>query len=154
MKSEGLLRHVLVAFLLTLAVYVAVYAGCEHNRTRKGPWSVAFATAGSSPALVINQPTLALTNVQILFLGLPAPTNAPSTIVFSQPKPVPFVVPFGSCIFMDSTFLPGTLTFRLFGHEIELLPRVLIIDHEEHPWVSGSTITLQPVLAPTKATGP
>jgi len=37
---------------------------------------------------------------------------------------------------MDTTFLPGTVAFQLFGHEIELLPRVLIIDHEEHPWHS------------------
>jgi len=63
---------------------------------------------------------------------------------FRQPQPVPYPVPMGSCLFMDTTFLPGTVTFQLAGHEIELLPRVLIIDRQEHPWVSGSTITLHP----------
>jgi hypothetical protein len=46
---------------------------------------------------------------------------------------------------MDTTFLPGTVTFELFGHEIELLPRVLMIDHEERPWLSNHPITLYPV---------
>jgi hypothetical protein len=39
-------------------------------------------------------------------------------------------------------YLPGTVTLELFGHEIELLPRVLIIDRKEHPWKSGTTISL------------
>jgi hypothetical protein len=30
----------------------------------------------------------------------------------------------------------------MFGHEIELLPRVLILDRKEHPWKSDETITL------------
>jgi hypothetical protein len=144
MRTDGLVKHLLVVFVLALGVYALLYGTIEHRRTRKGPWNVTFTRSDDAPALLINQPRLALTNVQIRFLGSPAPTNAASTLVFSQPKPVPFEIPFGECVFMDATFLPGTLTFRLFGHEIELLPRVLIIDHEEHPWVSGSTITLPP----------
>ena len=38
--------------------------------------------------------------------------------------------------------LPGTATFELFGHEIQLLPRVLIIDRREYPWRPNATITL------------
>jgi hypothetical protein len=53
---------------------------------------------------------------------------------------------------MDTTFLPGTLTFRLFSHELELLPRVLIIDHEEYPWVPGTNIVLHP--APAQVQSP
>jgi hypothetical protein len=30
----------------------------------------------------------------------------------------------------------------LFGHEIELLPRVLVIDRQEHRWRSGTTMSL------------
>jgi hypothetical protein len=45
---------------------------------------------------------------------------------------------------MDTTFLPGTVTLQVFNHEIELLPRVLVIDGQEHPWLSESTITLHP----------
>jgi len=61
---------------------------------------------------------------------------------FNEAKPVPYEVPFGKCVFMDTTFLPGTLAFEFFGHELELLPRALMVDHQEHPWVSGRPITL------------
>ena len=76
---------------------------------------------------------------------------------FDQPRAVPYALPFGQCVFVDSTFLPGTLTFEVFGHEIELLPRVLIIDREEHTWQSNSIITLAPrprLLSPAQATEP
>jgi hypothetical protein len=43
---------------------------------------------------------------------------------------------------MDTTFMPGTVTFELFGHEIELLPRALIIDRQDHPWQRDAAITL------------
>lgn len=150
MRADGLRKHLAVAFILALAVYALLYSAIEHRRARKGPWSITFTQSDSAPTLVIDQPNLGLTNVQLRFVGPPVPTNVPSTLTFRQPRPVPFEVPFGQCIFMDSTFLPGTLTFQLYGHEIELLPRVLIIDHEEHPWVSGSTLSLQPVAPPTE----
>ena len=57
---------------------------------------------------------------------------------------MPYEVPFGNCVFMDTTFLPGTVTLQLFGHEIELLPRVLVIDRQEHSWRPGNTIALLP----------
>jgi hypothetical protein len=46
---------------------------------------------------------------------------------------------------MDTTFLPGTVTLEVFNHQVELLPRVLVIDRQEHPWLSESTITLHPL---------
>jgi len=65
-----------------------------------------------------------------------------TTLLFAQPQPVPYEVPFGKCVFMDTTFLPGTVTFELFGHEIELLPRALIIDRQEHSWQPDLAISL------------
>jgi hypothetical protein len=50
--------------------------------------------------------------------------------------------PFGSVKFLDTTVLPGTVTLDLFGHEVELLPRTLIVDKREHPWSSGQRIEL------------
>jgi hypothetical protein len=41
---------------------------------------------------------------------------------------------------MDTTFLPGTIVIDLFGHEIQLIPRVLTIDKTDFPWESGKTI--------------
>jgi hypothetical protein len=144
MRLEGPARHFILAFLLALAGYIVFYQGIEHRRTRKGPWRVTF-TIGSNevPTIVIDQPRLAITNVQIRFTGATLlATNGPATLVFGQPRPVPYEVPFGQCVFMDTTFLPGTVTFQLFGHEVELLPRVLVVDRQEHPWRSGTIIAL------------
>jgi len=33
-------------------------------------------------------------------------------------------------------FLPGVVTMNLLGHEIELMPRTLVIDKKEIPWVT------------------
>ena len=184
MKPEGPAKHFLLAFLLALAGYIACYQVIEHRRTRNGPWQVTFAAGAQGvPAIVINQPKLGITNVQIRFAELPPhepaletdgplstprgermpkageqvarglkarflsgnslpATNSPVTLVFSQPKPVPYEVPFGNCVFMDTTFLPGTITFQFFGHEIELLPRVLVIDRQEHPWRRDAVVAL------------
>ena len=40
--------------------------------------------------------------------------------------------------------LPGVITFDLFGHEIELMPRTLVINKKEVPWKSESVIELWP----------
>ena len=144
MKPERPAKHFILAFLLALVGYIVVYAAIEHRRIQNGPWRVIF-TAGSRnvPAIVISEFRLGITNVQIRFAGetLPA-TNSPVTLSFGQPRPVPYDVPFGKCIFMDTTFLPGTVTLQLFGHEIELLPRVLVIDRQQHRWRSDTTIAL------------
>lgn len=144
MKPEGPAKHFILAFVLALAGYIVFYQGIEHRRTRNGPWRVTFTTgAAGIPAIVINQPRLAITNLLISFSGQAWPaTNSPVTLVFGQPKPVPYEVPFGNCVFMDTTFLPGTVTFQLFGHEIELLPRVLVIDRQEHSWRPDGSIVL------------
>jgi len=146
MKPEGPAKHFILAFLLALVAYVVFYQSIEHRRTRNGPWRVTFTTgAAGVPAIAINQPRLAITNVQISFAGQTlSATNSPVTLVFGQPRPVPYEVPFGNCVFMDTTFLPGTVTFQLFGHEIELLPRVLVIDRQEHSWRPATTIALPP----------
>ena len=144
MKSDNPIKHFAFAFAIAIAIYFVAYSSIEHRRARKGPWQVTFTTStNGEPRIIINQPTLRLENIQIVFAGKVASlTNHPVTLQFSQPRKVPYEVPFGKCVFMDTTFLPGTLTFQFFGHEIELLPRVMIIDHKEQPWQSGSTITL------------
>ena len=150
------MKHFVLAFLLAVICYALFYSNIEHRRTRKGPWQVAFTNDGvGNPALVINEPKLAITNAQVIFTNqrLPASFSA-ITITFRQPKPVPFDVPFGKCVFMDTTFLPGTVSLELFSHQVELLPRVLVIDRQEHPWLSDSAITLHPVESNTNNQGP
>ena len=46
------------------------------------------------------------------------------------------------------TALPGVITLDLFGHEIELLPRVLIVNKKEVPWQSGLSLVLSPTNKP------
>src|SRR5436853_5892175 len=144
MKSDNPARHFVIPFLLAVAIYAASYSWIEHRRGRNGPWSVAFTIASDgAPEIVINQSKIGVTNVQLIFAGESVPaTNTLGTITFGLARPVPFEVPFGQCDFMDPTFLPGTLTFRMFGHEIELLPRVLMLDHHEHLWQNGEVIVL------------
>jgi hypothetical protein len=165
MKPEGPAKHFILAFLLALIGYAFFYQAIEHRRTRKGPWQVTFTYGpAGAPAIVIDQPGLAITNVQLVFPGgalfvtnaagasafnqarpeSPATNHLSpiTTLLFAQPRPVPYDVPFGKCVFMDTTFLPGTVTFELFGHEIELLPRALIIDRQDRPWQPNATFTL------------
>lgn len=149
MKSDGPMKHFILAFLLAVICYAFFYHNIENRRTRKGPWEITFTNdVSGNAALLINQPRLAITNAQIVFTNQRVGAGfTPATLVFSQPRPVPYTLPLGSCIFMDTTFLPGTVTLQLFKHEIELLPRVLVVDRQEHPWLSESTITLHPVSA-------
>ena len=154
MKRDGALKHFILAFLLAVICYAFFYSKIENRRSRKGPWEIAFTNdAAGNPSLVINQPRLAITNVQVTFTNQHVPASfAPTNLVFKQPHPVPYDVPFGRCMFMDTTFLPGTVALEVFNHEVELLPRVLVIDRQEHPWLSESTITLHP--APPKVSTP
>jgi hypothetical protein len=151
MKSSGPLKHFALAFLIAVVVYAAFYNGIEHRRTFRGPWRVAFTNnAAGFPELVVSQPKLRITNLTIDFSNEKLPLiNSNSLMVFDIPHEVPLPVPFGQCIFMDTTFLPGTVTFNIFGHEIELLPRVLIINKKEYPWQSRTNVTItQPGIFP------
>ena len=141
MKSDNPLRHFAITFGIAVLVYVIFYAGIEHRRTRNGPWQVVFTNDSiGAPTLLINQPKLAITNLQITFAGETNSNSAPALLVFNTPRQTPYDVPFGKCVFMDTTFLPGTVVFDLFGHEIQLMPRVLTIDKKEIHWQSSATI--------------
>ena len=142
MKSENPLRHFAIPLGIAVLVYVIFYAGIEHRRTRKGAWEVTFTNDASGvPTLIINQTNLNITNLQSTF---PSMTNRAegASLDLSKPQPVPYDIPFGKCVFMDTTFLPGTIVFDLFGHEIQLIPRVLTIDKKEIPWESGKIIAV------------
>ena len=52
--------------------------------------------------------------------------------------------PLGNRFFFDTTYLPGSITLDLFGHQVEVLPRTLILNFEERPWVEGELIELRP----------
>ena len=143
MKRPRFGLQLLLVFAAVLVGYALVYEWIEHRRVVKGPWVVTCASESGVPVLTVNQSTLSIRNVRILFPGHGALSNATQTLEFSQARPWPYAVPFGRCVFMDTTFLPGTIALEMFGHEIQLPPRVLTIDKVERPWHSGETIELK-----------
>ena len=157
MKADGLLKLAGPVFVVALVLYVFAYNGIERRRTRQGPWVVTFTSNGNHEAsLIIEQPALGLTNVTVDFSGVPPPANFPGTVLrFDQPREVPYDLPFGRCLFMDTTFLPGTIVFGMFGHEIQLIPRVLTVDRKEYPWPTNRIFIVEPKTnAPERAASP
>ncbi len=148
MKSEGVLLRFAGVFVAALALYMVAYSWIEHRRTAKGPWRVTFAQGTSGvPVIMIQQSSLGISNVNVNFSGVSAPvdsTNKTQTLTFGSARAVPYPLPFGNCVYQDLTFLPGSVVFEMYGHEIELLPRVLVVDRQEKRWVPNSTIVLQP----------
>jgi hypothetical protein len=145
MKSRRLPTNALLGFLAAIALYLAIFYGIEHRRVRNGPWRVAFENAdgAGTPMLIVNEPSLKISNLRIRFPGQSAPqTNA--VLIFDRAQEVPYDVPFGQCVFQDVLFQPGTVVFSLFGHEIQLLPRALTIDKKEHPWRSETALEVRP----------
>jgi hypothetical protein len=141
MERFGMARHFIFAFVIALAIYFTFYTGIEYRRTKNGPWRVTFTNEAKLPTLIVNEPRLNISGLTIRFTrtSLPATNGVMS---FAQPQEVPFPVPFGDCIFEDTTFQPGTIVFKMFGHQIQLMPRVLTIDHKEYPWQSKQLISL------------
>lgn len=93
-----------------------------------------------TPAMVIRQDRLAAEARTVVFNEDAAQVLGalqPETMRFNQARPVPFSVPFGRCIFLDTTFMPGTIVFEVFGHTVELMPKALIIDNQPREWNSG-----------------
>lgn len=136
-------RFFVIPLVLTVLGYVAFWSCDAHLRQRRGPWRVEFDRVPTGfPVLRIQQPALGLTNVAILFGGEGTPaTNLPATVIFDVPRRM---APFGTNVFEDITYLPGNVTLHCFGHEVQLLPRTLVINRRERPWESGTTITLTP----------
>ncbi len=133
MKRDSLGKHLALVFVGAALVYVAAFCAIEHLRGRKGPWHVTFNTRPSGePSIIISEPRIGISNVTVLFPDhqLDA-TNLKNTVVFERPVTN---VPFGAVRYLDTTFLPGAVVLDLFGHEVQLLPRVLLLDRHEVPW--------------------
>jgi hypothetical protein len=140
-RKLNVLWHFLAAFLLAAIVYSSVFFIDHQLRTRRGPWEVTFtAQPGDPPRLTINQAGLGLSNVHIEFPGEVADTVQEKVRFHSPEQPVPL----GRVVYEDLTYLPGVVTLELFGHEIELLPRVLYLNRQAQPWRSDVTIPLLP----------
>ena len=150
----GITKPLIIGLLLAVVLYAGGFAFDQHLRVRRGPWIVSFSHEPSGDAsLVVNQPHLGISNLKIVLAG-ELNTNAPVTLTFDQPERR---LSWGEVVFEDLTYLPGTVTMQLGGHEIELLPRTLYLNRRPVPWQSNTRIVLQaadklPATAPKRKT--
>lgn len=141
MKTSFPWKGAILVFAAVFIAYLMAFHGIEHARHRKGPWECHFKTGSQGkPTITVFQPSLSISNVQLALPDVIALKTSVSEVVrFDRPKKP---IPFGKVIYEDLTFLPGVVTFDLFGHEVELLPRILIINKQEIPWKSQSRVDL------------
>lgn len=135
-------RNVAWLFLAALVLYAMGFAALSHWRARRGPWQVTFTAVNSQPVVRIDQPRLGITNFTIRLAGQTVTNDFSQTLRFAEPRPWPFAVPFGRVVFMDTTVLPGNVTFELFDHQIQLLPQTLTVDGAEYSWRGTNELTL------------
>lgn len=143
--KESKLRIFLIPFVAALVIYFTGFFGVEYMRYRKGPWDVEFSSTDGFASIVVNQESLGIENVTIVLDDEFVQAGFTNSIeYYEEPREVPFPVPHGRVVYLDMTFLPGTVTYDLHGHAIELLPRALLINGREYEWETGSKIVLAP----------
>ena len=142
MKFDSTWKQITAVFVAAVIGYLAVFYFIEHQRHKDGPWQATFANVDGRPTIIVNHAKLQLTNITIAFADAPVVTNLPQTIAFEHGRPAPFDLPFGKCVFIDAIYMPGTAVCEMFGHQIQLMPRVLTIDKVERPWRTGEKILL------------
>lgn len=157
MKSGVTPRSVVIWFFIVAILYLALFYGVEYWNHRKGGWEVQFISDEmGNPSIVIDEPKLKISSVEIIFAGEKlSATNLSQKVLFERPfTKLPAPMPMGEVIYQDLRSLPGVVTFNFFGHEIELLPRVLIVNKKEIPWKSERVIELSPAEKPAQSPKP
>lgn len=140
------IRPVLIFFAVLIPVYLLVYAWIEGRRVRQGPWVLRFETAPGTrqPSLTIRHEGLGIQSALLRFPAEVVPEGIPTgavELILNKPE---LPLPFGKRVSEDLMFLPGVETMDLFGHEVELAPRVLVVDRKEIPWQPSFTLDLDP----------
>ena len=154
MKTSFPWKQALLLFTAVLLAYCALFYGTEWSRHRKGPWQVEFsASPEGRPLLLITQAYHGIFTV-VEFPDEKVRFRS-DTVVFDRPRKQK--LPYGKLLYEDLTFLPGVVTLDLFGHEVELLPRVLIVDKKEILWEGNGYVqvwaTNKPATPPKPAKG-
>lgn len=141
-ESEGILKRFGFAFGLVLLCYVLVYGCDRHLRFKNGPWELNFSReSDGTPRLIINQAALGITNVALRLEGEVFRLE-PSLVRFEGSKAVK--IPYGKVQAFYRIYLPGMIRLDLFGHDVEIRQRALILNFNEREWQSDEVITLKP----------
>ncbi len=154
---DSIVPFALGMFAIALVVYVITYFGDQNLRTEDGPWRVTFTTNQvGAPMLLVNLHSQGITNCAVVFEGETLPADfQPSTTNYVNPAHLPVAMPFGQMFHADLTYLPGVVTFIFFAedanathqgrrHEVEFLPRGLVVNRKELRWKPAMEIKLVP----------
>ena len=145
MKSDRFPRTFIGAAFVIAGLYFAVFYGIEGCRRSSGPWRVTFTTNEAGPVIEVAQPKLNRSAV-LKFPGeTVGATNYPVTVEFDRPRKAAV---FGRVIYEDLMQLPGVVTLDLFGHEVELMRRTLIVNRRSIPWTPPPVVELWPTNKP------
>ena len=141
-------------FFIALSVYVLTYSTDQNLRRKDGGWEVSYTTNQTgTPMMVVNLPSAGITNRTVIFNGETVPpyfkTYATNYVI---PTHLPVAVPFGQWFHGDLTYLPGVVTFNVFGadanttglrHEVELQKRGLVVNRQRYDW-NGTPVEVSP----------
>jgi len=104
-------------------------------------WVVAFEAKNGSRQISISRSNSSIL-VNILFTKIKSDQfKGSKKIIFSSSKNNE--LPFGRLKTFDLTTFPGYIVLEIYGHEIKILERALIIDKHEYYWESNSGKTLK-----------
>ena len=150
---DNIIKFFTKTAVIAAVVYFGFYSFDQWMRKKDGPWEVTFdKDANGTPILIINWAARDYSNCTVLFHGDSVPEGFELVKTnYVDPSHLPLKVPFGEWFFADLTYLPGTVTYNFFAedanasskgrrHEIELLPRGLVVNREEYPWKAGMQI--------------
>lgn len=96
--------------------------------------------AAGRPSLRISQPALKISEGLSFPDDQVARPNLAELVKFGEAATN---LPFGEMLLQDPLYLPGTITMRLFGHLVEVLPRTLVVDQQEHAWKAGEEMVIR-----------
>lgn len=141
-ESEGILKRFGFAFGLVLLCYALMYGCDRHLRLKNGPWDLNFSReSDGTPRLIINQTALGITNVALRLEGEMVRLD-PTLVRFAGSEAVK--IPYGKVQAFYRSYLPGMIRLDLFGHDVEIRQRALILNFDEREWQSDEVITLKP----------
>jgi hypothetical protein len=143
-EAEKATKRFAVLFVATLFAYITIYSGCEMWRLRGGAYTLRFdlATNGTPILQLQHRRLLPGGPMTLTFPGESAPRLTNPPVLLSYDKPYTNDTPFGPMVFINTTDLPGTLALNAFGHAVELIPRRVLLDFAEIPWVSGTNVVV------------